>query len=147
MDDKKWDLRFLKLAKEVSTWSKDPTTKVGAIFVSQDKKIISTGYNGFATKVDDNKERYDDRETKIKLVVHAEINAIIYANRNELVNSYLYTYPLMPCSNCMAAVINCGCKTIISVFSINTKWNFDLTRMQIKEAGLKLFLYEPNEVF
>lgn len=33
----KWDQRFLELAKVVSTWSKDPSTKTGAVIVRPDK--------------------------------------------------------------------------------------------------------------
>lgn len=32
-DNTKWDRRFLRLAEEVSTWSKDPGTRVGAATV------------------------------------------------------------------------------------------------------------------
>jgi deoxycytidylate deaminase len=43
----KWDLRFLELAKLVASWSKDPSTQTGAVFVGRDNGIISVGYNGF----------------------------------------------------------------------------------------------------
>jgi len=52
----KWDIRFLDLAKLVSTWSKDPSTKIGAVITDRDNKIVSLGYNGFPKKVAD-----DDR--------------------------------------------------------------------------------------
>ena len=42
----KWDYRFIKLAKEIASWSKDPSTKVGAIAVN-DKRIIATGITDF----------------------------------------------------------------------------------------------------
>jgi dCMP deaminase len=47
MLDKKWDIRFIELAKHVSTWSKDPSTKVGAIIATEDRRVLSMGYNGF----------------------------------------------------------------------------------------------------
>ena len=37
----KWDDRFLKLATVIGNWSKDPSTKVGAVIVNDDNKIIS----------------------------------------------------------------------------------------------------------
>ena len=46
MIDLTWDKRFLAVAKEISTWSKDPSKKIGAIIV-KDKRILATGYNGF----------------------------------------------------------------------------------------------------
>ena len=40
----KWDKRWLEIAGLVSTWSKDPSTQIGAIAV-KDKRLVSTGYN------------------------------------------------------------------------------------------------------
>ena len=42
----KWDIRFLEMAKLVASWSKDPSTQVGAIAVRY-RKVIAQGYNGF----------------------------------------------------------------------------------------------------
>jgi dCMP deaminase len=92
----KWDVRFLELANHIAQWSKDPSTKVGAVIVRPDRTICSVGYNGFPRGVDDNEERYMDRPTKYEFVVHAEANAIIHA-REPLHDYILYTYPLMPC--------------------------------------------------
>ena len=95
MASMKWDQRFLELAKLVSTWSKDPSTKVGAV-IAHDRKIISVGYNGFPEGVLDTAERYYDRETKYKYMVHAERNALLFANTS-VKGMTLYTYPFMPC--------------------------------------------------
>ena len=42
----KWDMRFLELAALVATWSKDPSTQVGAVIVDSAKRIVSVGFNG-----------------------------------------------------------------------------------------------------
>ena len=47
----KWDVRFLKLAHEVASWSKDPSTKVGCVLV-KGKKVVSLGYNGLPMGVE-----------------------------------------------------------------------------------------------
>ena len=60
----KWDLRFLELANHISSWSKDPSTKVGCIIVGADREIRSTGFNGFPRGIDDSEERLTDREEK-----------------------------------------------------------------------------------
>ena len=52
----KWDVRFLKLAHEVASWSKDPSTKVGCVLV-KGKKVISVGYNGLPMGIEDSIER------------------------------------------------------------------------------------------
>ena len=75
----KWDLRFLKLAHHVGQWSKDPSTKVGAVIVDAQRRVLGIGYNGFPRGVDDSPGRYHDRPTKLDMVVHAETNAIMNA--------------------------------------------------------------------
>ena len=75
----KWDKRYLELAKEISTWSKDPSTKVGAIAVSDQGGVIAQGYNGFPRGVVDAHSRLLDKETKYKYIVHAEMNCIYNA--------------------------------------------------------------------
>ena len=66
----KWDARWLEIAGVVSTWSKDPSTKIGAIAV-KDKRLVSTGYNGFPRGIQDYDDRWNNREEKYKYVVHA----------------------------------------------------------------------------
>ena len=77
----KWDVRFIELAKHISLWSKDPSTKVGCVVVGEDREIRSTGFNGFPRGIDDDDERLMDREKKYPLICHAEENAIMHAAR------------------------------------------------------------------
>ena len=49
----KWNMRFMQLAMQVATWSKDPSTKVGAIVVGPDRTVRTQGYNGFSKYDDD----------------------------------------------------------------------------------------------
>ena len=74
----KWDVRFLKLAHEVASWSKDPSTKVGCVLV-KGKKVVSVGYNGLPMGIEDSIERLTDRELKYEMTVHAEVNAVTTA--------------------------------------------------------------------
>ena len=74
----KWHLRFLKLAEEVADWSKDPSTKVACILV-KDRRIISTGFNGFPRGISDDLETLLDRDKKYEITVHAEVNAVTAA--------------------------------------------------------------------
>jgi dCMP deaminase len=91
MSSQKWHNRFLDLAKFISGWSKDPSTKVGAVIVDKNKRIVSVGYNGFPKDVKDDNRLYD-RESKYLIIIHAEINAILFANKS-LDDCILYTYP------------------------------------------------------
>lgn len=72
----RWDRRYVGLAQHVAGWSKDPSTKVGAVLVRPNNSVASTGFNGFPPGHDDSPELYADRGYKYQHVVHAEINAL-----------------------------------------------------------------------
>ena len=108
----KWDGRFLDLAVFVGDWSKDPSTKVGAVLVRPDRTIAGLGFNGFPRGVLDHPERYDDRPTKYEMVVHAELNALL-SSRESLEGYTLYVTPLPPCSQCAAAIIQRGIGKVV----------------------------------
>lgn len=142
----KWDIRFLELAKQISTWSKDPSTKCGAVIVDNNRRVVSIGYNGFAVGVEDEQERYEDRDTKYSIVVHAETNAMLFAQR-ELTGCTLYTYPGPSCSNCASLVIQSGIRRCVAPMPTKEqaeRWRLSLSMEQFREAGVKLDTYtEP----
>ena len=108
-----WDNRFIELAKLISTWSKDPSTQVGAVIVDG-KRIVSVGYNGFPMGTDDTESLYNDRVEKYKRVVHAELNCILLA-KTIVANYTMYVYPLPPCESCMKAIIQAGIKKVVTL--------------------------------
>jgi dCMP deaminase len=114
----KWDRRFLDVAKMVSSWSKDPSSQIGAVIVNDNRHIVATGYNGFPIDVKDTPERYADRELKYKLVVHAEINSIIQAG-HKAKGGTLYVYPGwgLPCmcTECSKAAIQAGIVRVVGL--------------------------------
>lgn len=115
MHNLKWDQRYLRLAYEVSQWSKDPSSKIGAVTVGSKGQVLSQGFNGFPRGLKDNFTRLHDRETKYKFVVHAEMNAIYNATYNgtSLDGATLYVYGLPICSECAKGVIQVGIKRIV----------------------------------
>lgn len=138
-----WSKRYLNLAKEVSTWSKDPSRKIGAIAVGSKGQILSQGYNGFPRGIDDTLERYNDRETKYKYVVHAEMNVIYNATFNgvSLDGASLYVYGLPVCSECAKGIIQVGIKNVV-IFTddtVPTVWidAYNLTNDMFKESGVQ----------
>ena len=143
---KKWKKRYLKLAKEISSWSKDPSTKVGAIIVGEKGRVISQGYNGFPRGVFDDIERYENREDKLKYVVHAEANAIYNAAQNgaALNGAYLFVHGLPVCNECAKAIIQVGIRHIViskaSTDKDTPKWNksFQLTKQMFEEASVDI---------
>lgn len=141
--NQKWDKRFIEMAALISTWSKDPSTKVGAVIVDSNKRVISVGYNGLPARVDDTEERLTNRDLKYKTIVHAERNAIIFA-RQDLTYSTLYTYPFMPCATCASMVIQAGITEVVAPRNDNPRWqaDFELTEQLFNEAGVFLRLLE-----
>ena len=137
----KWDKRFLDLSKLVSTWSKDPSTQVGAAIVDVSNKIISIGYNGFSMYTKDD-ERLNDRDTKYKMIIHAECNALMFA-RTELTGCTLYTYPFMPCPKCASMMVQAGIIRIVSYNNMPERWkqDFELSKQILSEADVELKLY------
>ena len=139
----KWDRRFLQLAELISTWSKDPSTCVGAVIVDKNRRVVSVGYNGLPQKIKDLPIRLEDRELKLKLTVHAEINALLFAN-SKVEGCTLYTLPFMPCGQCCSMFIQAGIARIVSLLNTNERWirDFEITQGLCKEAQVELKLYE-----
>lgn len=136
-----WDTRFLQLASVAASWSKDPSTQVGAVIVRPDRTVASLGYNGFPRGVRDIAGRYQDRETKYKMIVHAEMNAVLTA-REPLHGHTAYVWPFMPCSTCAGAMIQAGIKRVVSVENDNPRWAdaFQTTRQMFCEADVELVI-------
>jgi dCMP deaminase len=120
----KWTHRMMELAQLVASWSKDPRTKVGAVLVDSAHGaplVIGLGYNGFPRGVNDDPERYEDRELKYKLIVHAELNAI-HNCKHDTRGAALYT-TMFPCSSCAKSIIQAGIAAVISPPPLqDSKW-------------------------
>ena len=58
----KWAQRFFQMAELVGSWSKDPSTQVGAV-ITQGNRVVSLGFNGYPHGVSDRADT-DDREMK-----------------------------------------------------------------------------------
>lgn len=137
-DQEKWDLRFLSMAKLISTWSKDPSTQVGAVIFDSRNRIVSMGYNGLPQDVLD--QDLDNRERKYKTIIHAETNAIIFAKK-DLEGCSIATYPFMPCSNCSSAIIQAQIKRVVYPRVTEEKasrWaeSFAIAAEQFQSAGV-----------
>jgi len=106
---KKWDRRFLDLAEHVAGWSKDPSTKVGAV-IADGRRVAAVGFNGFPSGVWDRQERLDDRDQRLALTIHAEENAL--AQAVETRGMTLYTTHA-PCLNCAMRIIQGGIRRVV----------------------------------
>ncbi len=143
----KWDARFLHLALQIGDWSKDPSTKVGAVIVRPNRTISSVGFNGFPRGVNDTEDRLNNREEKYQFTLHAEMNAILSAN--EPVDGYtIYVSPLIPCSNCAAAIVQSGIVHVIAYMPVlPDRWgsSFAATAEMFSEAKVKLNVFDKIE--
>ena len=109
----KWDSRFLDMAKLVASWSKDPSTQAGAVIVNKDKIVVSVGFNGFASSMPDSEEYYNNREEKYSRIIHAEMNAVLFA-KSDLKDCTLYVYPFLTCDRCFVHATQAGIKRIVA---------------------------------
>lgn len=146
--EEKWHVRFIKLAHEVATWSIDPSTKVGCVLV-KNKRVISTGYNGFPKNISDSFDRLMDREQKYEITVHAEINAITTAALHGVSTEGAIAYiTFNPCSRCASVLINAGIDSVYvsTKDDIPTRWikNFALASTLLAEAGVEYKTVDPT---
>lgn len=140
-NEEKWHIRFIRLAKEVSTWSLDPSTKVGCVLV-RNKRVISTGYNGFPKNISDSFDRLLDREKKYEITVHAEVNAVTTAALHGVSTNDCSAYlTFNPCSRCAAVLINAGISSVYVMGGrvLPDRWlkNFITAGNLLAEAGVK----------
>ena len=146
MHGKAWGDRYINLAKEISTWSKDPSTKVGAVVIGNNGEVLSQGYNGFPRSIRDTPQRLKDRGKKYNLVVHAEMNAIYNASLNgvSLKGSTLYVYGLPICNECAKGVIQVGIDKVIATrpADYNKEWDESIkdAKALFKEAEVEYII-------
>ena len=129
-----WQNYFMNIADVVKDRSPDPKTKVGAVLVSlRDNRIISTGYNGVCAGLDDNKIDWLNREYVSKIIIHGEMNAILYAQSN-FEDAILYT-TLSPCKDCIKLL---SATKIRKVVYKDEYRDFDISKDLCKFFGIEL---------
>lgn len=148
----RWHSFFLQIALDCAHMSKDPNTQVGAVIVGNDHEIRSTGFNGFPRGIADTPERLNDRESKLAIIVHAELNAILNAARIGISTkeSTLYlaatdssglVWGGPPCTRCTVEIIQAGITRVISYpfKNVSSRWKEDIerARLLLAEAGVK----------
>jgi dCMP deaminase len=146
----KWDDRFLSMAADIASYSKDPSTKTGAVIIRPDRTIAATGYNGFPAKLNDDEALYADRETKYERIIHCEMNAVL--NARERVEGYtLYTWPFLSCPRCAVHMITAGITKVVAPACPEDKlerWGDALERTKsiFKEAGVIVIEYSEKDL-
>jgi len=144
----KWDERFIKHAKEVSSWSKD-RTKVGAVLVRPDHSIVSVGFNGLIPGMDDS-TCLCDREFKNRIVRHAEENAFWFGRHEpsfEGYTIYIYGWP-GPCGTCSSEIGMARLGRVVGAFNSipNNDWlpSIEAAFKQLDEVHIKHETYQEH---
>jgi dCMP deaminase len=139
----KWDKRYLALAEHISTWSKDPSRKIGAVAVGEKGQVLAQGYNGFPRGIDDQESMYENKVVKYQHVVHAEMNCIYNATYNgtSLDGATMYIHGLPVCSECAKGIIQVGIKRVVTTEiddSMPERWveSTQLTKKMFEESGV-----------
>jgi dCMP deaminase len=142
-----WDKRFVELSHFIAAWSKDRKKKVGAVIVDEDRRVISTGYNGIPQGCSDDDESRQIKPKKLFYFEHAERNCIYSAAKSGIrlkgCTMYLTWHP---CADCARAIIQSGIKRVVCY---QPDWNddswgetFQISRDMMKEAGIEVKYYE-----
>lgn len=137
-----WDIRYLELAEQISSWSKDPSTKCGAVIIGSKRQVVSSGYNGFPRGVTDTSERLNERSTKYQYVVHAEMNAIYNAAHTgtSLDGATIFIHGLPCCAECAKGIIQTGIRRVVmpSRKKVSMHWaeSWTLASQMLSEAGV-----------
>lgn len=137
-----WDLFFLGMAKQASTKSKDPSTKTGSVIVRPNRTFVSLGFNGFPQPMQDKPEWYSNRDEKYSRIVHAEMNALVFAGQ-DLSGCTLYNYPLLPCDRCFVHMAQAGIVRIVATPATPeqlSRWGeaFERVRGYARDCGVEL---------
>ena len=134
--------KFMVLAEAIASFSKDPSTKVGAVIIDDDCNVLAMGFNGFPRGVADLEDRLWDKEVKYALVVHAEANAIAAAARTgqRLKGATIVVSSLFPCRDCAGLIAQAGIKKVIAPKISNERWkeSNETAKVIFSEAGIEV---------
>ena len=141
-----WDEYFMGVALLAAKRSKDPNTQVGCCIVNKNKRILSTGYNGFPYGCSDDSFPWEREgsDTKYKYVVHAELNAILNAGGKDLTGSRLYV-DLFPCNECAKAIIQSGISEVVYLYDKYADTEDTIaSKKMLNSAGVRLTRLKPG---
>lgn len=151
INDTKWDVRFLRLAQEIATWSKDPSTKVGCVIVAPDRSIAALGYNGPGRFDVDEAVYSADRDEKLSRTIHSEMNAMMECDIPKSVRAECVVYSTFePCENCTKHLLQYGFRRFVTIEATpeqNRRWHDSFARSRQMRRNAKAgMIYYGKEV-
>lgn len=141
-----WDEYFMGIAMLSAMRSKDPSTKVGACIVDQNHRVVSIGYNGMPSGLDEDQlswNKGEELDSKYLYVCHAEFNAILNTRDGSSLRGCTLYVSLFPCNECTKAIIQTGIKEVVYVsnkYKDTTPTKASIKMLQL--AGIKVRHYE-----
>lgn len=144
-----WDQYFISIAKAVATRSECLRAKHGAVIVSRENRILSTGYNnppaGLPGCEELGKCIIVDRPgygPSCRNTVHAEMNALFHlANRGEAHKLYVTG---TTCVTCLEHILKFGIKHIICGQNYNSDKGIEERKQLLDTFGATLTIVELN---
>lgn len=113
-----WDEFFMRVAVAAQLRSKDPNTQVGACIADTNHRILSVGYNGTPSALNDDDFPWgvsdDPLLDKHSYVVHAEANAVLNyrGSLKDLSHATIYV-TLFPCHECAKILAQVGIGEVV----------------------------------
>jgi dCMP deaminase len=148
--DTKWMGRLLKMAKDVASWSKDESTKVGAVITTLDGSPVSWGFNGMPMGIDDTRPARHERPYKYKWMCHAERNAMDLSPRADLTDCVIFV-TFSPCTNCAQSIIQRKIGTLVIdanfvAEKVPERWQEEMKVAveMLEEAGVNIIAAYPD---
>ena len=149
----KWHKRFLEIAHEVSTWSKD-TTQVGAVIIDSNRNPRGFGYNGMPRGLDDQPPERQIKPLKNWLFEHAERNVLYACARNGISCDGCSIYVThWPCADCTRGIIQAGIQEVIvdeacmdpsGIFYPKWREQIEVSQSMLNECGIKFSTISIN---
>ena len=136
----------------LSSYSKDPRKQVGCKIVDNERIELSSGYNGFPRGIKDTQENLQNRDKKLRMIIHAEENAICSAARkgHSLLGGIAFV-TAHPCASCAGKLIQVGIRSVIYLeekHSETKNWEEDyvLAKELFIEAGVLLLEVQRESI-
>jgi dCMP deaminase len=146
-----WSRRFMELARFVSGWSNDPTTRVGCVIVGPMNDIRAVGFNDFPNGIRSDIAGRNEPPGKYVWMEHAERNAIYAAARSGIaLQGCRIILPWFPCVNCARAIVQAGLSELIALRPdmLHPTWgnDFAVSLQLLEEANVSITWYDDPPV-
>lgn len=154
-----WDEYFVSISLLTKNRSNCIKRKVGCIIV-KDNRILSLGYNGTPINTKNCYEggckrcfdQYNKKDKKdisgkaldLCMCLHAEENALLFINKNDLVDSTMYV-TLIPCIGCVKKILQCKIKRIVYIENYSPEID-NLSKKILKENNIILLKWGDENI-